>query len=58
MNEKEQEIIRRVLIELFLATPRKKIELHQRESIEGKHQEISNTDQRTINNKQRGRTHG
>ncbi len=34
MNEIEQEILRRVLVELFLANPRKREQLHQHEDSE------------------------
>jgi hypothetical protein len=47
MNDIEQDLLRRVLVDLFLATPRNRTQLHQRENPQETRQKTSTTAQRT-----------
>ncbi len=57
MNETEQDLLRKVLVDLFLATPRKRTQLHRQENTEETQCKASTTTQRTRKRHRGGKTH-
>jgi hypothetical protein len=56
MNETEQDLLRKVLVDLFLATPRKRTQLHRQEHTEETQRKAS-TARRTRKQHRGGKTH-